>query len=504
MRRVARDFSHGDATTTPLLFMSNSCDSMLKLKLIHGRLIRSHLHHHRILAKLLRFAAVSPAGNLRYANLLFSYHRSISNCNTSAFFYNTLMRGFANSAEPSHSLSLFNSMRRCSISPDPFSFTFILKARSRCSSKMVGDVHAQVLKYGCLGPHPSHSHIYNALIHLYAVAEPQAARKVFDEMPAPDVFSWSGLLTAHLRASDLDNARKVFDGMPERDVVSWTAMISGYTRAQRPRDALKLFQLMPTQPDEVTMVAVISACTALGDLEAGESIHRYINDEGFGWMVSLRNALIDMYAKCGCLKSARQVFDETKKKSLITWNSMISAYAAHGAAEAAIKLFGEMSAAGVQPDGTSFLAVLSGCTHQGLVGDGRRLFEAMLDSNVVAGVEHYGCMVDMLGRAGLLEEAYQLIKRMPMPSNDVIWGALLGACSIHGNVKIAEKAVEKLIELKADKGGYYVIMSNLYAASGQRAEAAMIRQNMVQMGARKTPGISSSWATTPYQAMNHR
>ncbi|KAH7683643.1 TPR-like protein [Dioscorea alata] len=491
-------------TTTALLSISNACDSMLKLKLIHARLIRFDLHHHRILAKLFRFAAVSPAGDLHYATLLFSYHHCIRSTNTTAFFYNTLIRGFANSSDPSQSFTLFNSMCRRSISPDPFSFTFILKARSRCLSNMAGDVQAQALKFGCLGPHPSHANVHNALIHLYALADPGPAQQVFDEMPEPDVVSWSGLLSAHLRVSDLDNARKVFDGMPERDVVSWTAMISGYTRAQRARDALKLFQLMPMQPDEVTMVAVISACTALGDLEAGEGIHRYINDKCFGWMVSLCNALIDMYAKCGCLKSAREVFDETKNKSLTTWNSMISAYAAHGASDAAIKLFDEMSAAGVKPDGVSFLAVLSACTHQGRVSEGRRLFAAMPDNHVAVGVEHYGCMVDMLGRAGLLEEAYQLIESMPMPSNDVIWGALLGACNIHGNVRIAEKAVEKVMQLKSGKGGYYVILSNMYAASGRRAEASKMRQNMEQMGARKTPGISSSWASTPCQAINHR
>ncbi|XP_038985926.1 pentatricopeptide repeat-containing protein At5g56310-like [Phoenix dactylifera] len=502
------DIHHQNAAiSATLLSLSDAITCMPRLKRIHARLIR-HLHHlptattHLILAKLLLFAAISPSGNLRYASLLFSNH--LRHLTAGAFFYNTLIRGYANSRSPSLSLSLFISMRRLSVPPDPFSFTFLLKGRARCRSSSsaaaaADEIHGQALKFGCLGSHPAHVHVHNALIHLYASrAAPDASRQVFDEMPSPDVVSWSGLLTAYLRARDSDAARRVFDAMPRRDVVSWTAMISGYAQARRPRGALELFRAMPVAPDEVTMISVISACAALGDLEAGERVHCYIEERGFGWMVSLRNALVDMYSKCGCLHKARHLFDETSTKSLISWNSMISAYSAHGDADSATALFNQMveCGEGVRPDSVTVLSVLSACAHKGWVEEGRRVFEALRQGDyagVEAGVEHYGCMVDLLGRAGLLEEAYRLIESMPIPSNDMVWGALLGACRIHGDVEMGERAVEKLMELKPNEGGYYILLSSIYAAAGRPVEAAEIRHTMKEKGARKTPGCSS-WA----------
>nr|XP_029121026.1 pentatricopeptide repeat-containing protein At5g56310-like [Elaeis guineensis] len=230
-------------------------------------------------------------------------------------------------------------------------------------------------------------------------------------------------------------------------------MISGYTQARRPRDALELFRTMPVALDKVTMIGVISACAALEDLETGERVHCYIEEHGFWWMVSLRNVLVDMYSKCGCLHKAHQLFDETTTKSLISWNSMISAYAAHGDANSATTLFNQMveCGEGVRPDGATVLSMLSACARKGQVQEGRRVFEALRRGDyagVETGVEHYGCMVDLLGGAGLLEEAYRLIETMPIPSNDMVWGALLGACRIHGDVEMGERAVKKLLELK--------------------------------------------------------
>ncbi|XP_020104182.1 pentatricopeptide repeat-containing protein At5g56310-like [Ananas comosus] len=488
-----------------LLSLSERCRSIRDLKLLHSVLIR-HLHllpspsAHRILAKLLRFSAVSPTGNLRYASLLLSLHLpflSSTHPSNLTFFFNTLIRGYSNSNSPSRSLFLFASMRRRGVLPDPFSFTFLLKSRARDPDPpYASDMHALALRFGCLGSHPAHVHAHNALIHLYAsFSDPISARQAFDDMPAPDVVSWSGLLTAHLKAGDADAARRVFDDMPARDVVSWTAMISGYARARRPRDALELFRAMPFPPDEVAMLGAVSACAALGDLEAGERVHRYVDARGFGWMVSLRNALVDMYAKCGALASARRVFDATPVKSLVSWNTMISAYASHGDADSAITLFHEMVKSNrVNPDGVTLLSVLSACAHEGRVDDGRKLFDEMRKEKyggMEISIEHYGCMVDLLGRAGLLEEAYYLIKEMPIPSNEIVWGALLSACRIHGDVEMARRAIEKLMELKPEEGGYYILLSSIYADAGRTAEAEEIRQAMKERGALKTPGCSS-------------
>lgn len=309
-----------------------------------------------------------------------------------------------------------------------------------------------------------------------------------------DVVSWSGLLVAHVRAGQLDVARKVFDEMPEKDVVSWTTLLSGYSQAKRPRDAMALFQemrLAGVWPDEVTMVSVISACSELGDVEMGRMVHRFVVENGFGWMVALCNALIDMYGKCGCLEEAWWVFDGMKRKSLITWNTMMMVCANHGNVDDAFRLFEWIIGSRVVPDWVTILALLVACAHKGLVDEGLRVFESMQrDYGVEPRIEHYGAVVDLLGRSGRLQEAYDLLSSITIPSNDVIWGALLGACRIHGDVDMGERVIKKLLELKPDEGGYYILLRDIYVAAGRTVEANEMRQSMIASGARKTPGCS--------------
>ncbi|KAI3953839.1 hypothetical protein MKW98_017663 [Papaver atlanticum] len=479
--------SPGLRLASTMVLMAEKCTTMKDLKRIHGHIIRTGLHFNTlILAKMLRFVSVSPNGNLRYAHILFA---QIQQPNT--FFYNTLIRGYSKSPYPVESLHLFNIMRRNSVDPDEFTFTFLLKARSRMISLGGNEIHGEVLKCGFC----SHLFVQNALIHLYASKGVSVeAYKVFQETVKPDVVSWSGLVVAYLKAGELDNAQLVFNKMPVKDVVSWTAIISGYSQAKRSKEALELFEQMRqsgVRPDEVTMVSVISACTNLGDLEVGSDVHRYIGENGFGWMVSLCNALIDMYAKCGCVEKARQVFDKMERKTLITWNSMVSACANHGNVEVAIELFHEITKYGFLPDGVTFLALLTAFTHKGMVEEGVTLFERMkIEYGIEAQIEHYGCMVDMLGRAGRLKEAYELILNMPIPCNDVVLGALLGACRIYGDLDMAERIVKRLLELKPDEGGYYILLCDIYMAAGRGTEATAVRKTMASMKAQKTPGCS--------------
>ncbi|XP_030516201.2 pentatricopeptide repeat-containing protein At5g15300-like [Rhodamnia argentea] len=469
-----------------LASLAETCLSMQGLTQIHARALRSHLQDHpMVLAKIFRFAAVTPSGDLRYAHRLFD---QIPRPN--GFFHNLLIRGYSSSSQPCVSVDLFNQMRRNGVDPDGHSFTFLLKARSRMEGRS-DDVHGLVVRLGFSG----YLFVKNALIHMYAMGGmPAGARRVFDETRAADVVSWSGLVTAHVRAGELELAREVFDAMPERDVVSWTALISGYTQASRSREALELFWDMGEAgvwPDEVTMVSVISACSNLKDGETGLKIHRYIEENGFGWMVSLGNALIHMHAQCGCMEQAWQVFNGMGRRSSITWNCMILACANHGDAEDAIDLFQRMVQSNMRPDKATFLALLVAYAHKGLVDEGYRLFRCMRrEFSIEAGIEHYGCMVDTLGRAGRLEEAYNLIIRMPMPSNDVIWGSLLAACRIYHDVEMGERVVRKLFELNPRKGGYYVLLRDIYIAAGRTDEANEMEQTMAADGALKTPGYS--------------
>lgn len=493
-----------------LVAFSGRCSTKRDLRLLHGALLRRRYLFPAAdavaaLAKLLRFAAVSPAGDLRQAAAILSFHLPFISSASShlAFFYNTLMRGLAVSSSPGTAIGLFTAMRRAGTAPDAFSFTFVFKSCSRCFSlwRSPSDLHAQAIKHGCLGARSAHTHVHNALLHAYASrAAVDDARRVFDEMPVRDVVAFSGLLNVYLKVNDLDAARAVFDQVPHRDVVSWTTMISAYARAHRPQEALALFDAMPVQPDEVTMVSVVSACTALGDLATGERVRRHIDSNGFGWMVSLRNALMDMYAKCGCLPEARTLFDGMMVRSLASWNTLISAYASHGDVDNTTAVFFQMLAEGntVKPDGVTLLAVLMAYAHKGCVEEGRAMFNAMRRGNygkVELTIEHYGCMVDMLGRAGQLEEAYQMIEKMPIPSNDVVWGALLGACRIYRDINMAERAVQKLRNLNPEEGGYYILLSDMYTSAGRTAEATDIRRAMNESGIQKTTG-RSSWSTT--------
>uniref|UniRef100_A0A8R7U9S4 Pentatricopeptide repeat-containing protein n=1 Tax=Triticum urartu TaxID=4572 RepID=A0A8R7U9S4_TRIUA len=264
-RSQTRPAAMPPTSTSPgdLVALSARCSTKRDLRLLHGALLRRRrllpaADAVAALAKLLRFAAVSPAGDLRQAAAMLSTHLPfITSASTHpAFFYNTLMRGLAASASPGDAIGLFAAMRRAGAAPDAFTFTFLLKSCSRCPSgrRLPSDLHAQAIRHGCLGELGAHAHVHNALLHAYACrASVDDACRVFEEIPARDVISFSGLLTAHLKASDLDAARLVFDQMPHQDVVSWTAMISAYAKACRPQEALALFDAMPMQPDEVTM-----------------------------------------------------------------------------------------------------------------------------------------------------------------------------------------------------------------------------------------------------------
>uniref|UniRef100_A0A7N0RF57 Pentatricopeptide repeat-containing protein n=1 Tax=Kalanchoe fedtschenkoi TaxID=63787 RepID=A0A7N0RF57_KALFE len=477
-----------------LASMAEACVSMHDLKLIHARAIISGLRHNTfVLAKILRFAAVSPLGDLEYARHLFD---QMPQPNT--FFYNTLIRGYSKSFSPWESVSLYNRMRRNGVEPDGFTFTFLIKGRSRmrieCSRMIAAadEIHGMSLKLGF----GSYLFVNNALIHLYAGRGlPAATQRVFEETVGPDTVSWSGLVVAHVKAGELDYARAMFERMPERDVVSWTAVISAFSQAKRASEALELFAQMRgegVEPDEVTMVSVVSACASLGDMRTGLGIQRYVDEKGFGWMVSLNNALIDMYSKCGSMDLAWRVFDRMERKSLVTWNTMISACSSHGLAEDALNLFALMLDERVQPDAVTFLALLAAHSRKGWVDEGCRTFFAMeREYGVAPEVEHYGCVVDMLGRAGRLEETFEFITGMPVASNDKVWGALLGACRLHGDTEMGERVLRKLIELKPDEGGYYILLRDIYAEKGRQAEAYEMREVLDSGGAMKTAG--SSW-----------
>ncbi|KAJ7951350.1 Pentatricopeptide repeat-containing protein [Quillaja saponaria] len=234
------------------------------------------------------------------------------------------------------------------------------------------------------------------------------------------------------------------------------------------------------RPNEVTVASVLPACPNLGALDAGERIEAYARKNGFLKNMYVNNALLEMYAKCGKIDVASRTFNEMGSfRNLCSWNSMIIGLAVHGKWDKAIELYDQMLREGTTPDDETFVGLLLACTHGGMVVKGRKIFQSMeKDFHFIPKLENYGCMVYLLGRAGQLREAYEVIQSMPMKPDSVVWGALLGACSFHGNVELAEIAAKSLFELEPWNPGNYVILSNIYAAAGQWDGVAKLRKMM--------------------------
>ncbi|OIT03079.1 pentatricopeptide repeat-containing protein [Nicotiana attenuata] len=353
------------------------------------------------------------------------------------------------------------------------------------------------------------------------------SRLVFDEMPERDNFAWAATVSAHAKAGELGAARSLFDEMPEKITPAWNAMVNGYARTGDVESAELLFKEMSRKdliswttmincysqngiygraievfcdmksnlitPDEVTMTSVISACAHLGVLDQGQEMHLYVMQKGFDLGVHIGSALIDMYAKCGSLERSLLVFYKLREKNLFCWNSVIDGLAVHGYAEEALAMFSRMEKEKVMPNGVTFVSVLTACTHAGLVEEGRKRFLTMTGYyGIVPEMEHYGCMVDLLCKAGLPEEALEIIRSMRMEPNAVVWGALLGGCKLQKNLEIAQFAVGKLSILEPKNSGYYALLVNMYADANRWSEVARIRAILRELGVEKEcPG--SSW-----------
>ncbi|XP_041019151.1 pentatricopeptide repeat-containing protein At2g34400 isoform X2 [Juglans microcarpa x Juglans regia] len=306
----------------------------------------------------------------------------------------------------------------------------------------------------------------------------------------------SALIDMYGKCGDLLAARRVFDGMVKKDVIAWNAMITGYSQNGMSDEAIRLFNRMRdagVNPDKITLVGVLSSCASIGALDVGKWVNTYASERGLQHDIYVATALVDMYAKCGSLDNARRVFEGIPLKNDVSWNVMISALAFHGQAQEALSLFERMSKEGgvVHPNDITFVGVLSACVHVGLIDEGRRLFDMMSSSfGLVPKVEHYSCMVDLLARAGHLYEAWDFVEKMPEKPDEVLLGALLGACQKCRNIDVSERVMQRLLELEPSNSGNYVISSKIFANLKRWDDSARMRLLMRHRGVNKTPGCS--------------
>ncbi|KAK4256869.1 hypothetical protein QN277_006536 [Acacia crassicarpa] len=463
------------------------CKSIKQLHQLHAYSITSgllFLHPSPFLNTILHtFASIliptnnfAKSATFNPSNYALSVFRSIPNPST--FSYNNLIRVHTLLSAPFCALEIFTLLRRLSVPPDFHTFPFVLKACAQLRVLALSQsVHSLAFKFGFV----AHLFVLNSLVHVYSTHDRvDDAYQVFAENSYKDVVSYNAMIDGFVKTRQITRALEMFDQMPVRDAVSWGTMIAGYTKANLCSEAIELFNQildLEIRPDNIALVSVLSACAQLGELEQGKIVHEYITRNGIQVDSFLTTALVDFYAKCGCLETAIAIFNSSTDKHVFTWNAILVGLAMHGKGSFLLDYFYRMNGSGIQPDGVSFLAVLMGCSHAGLVHEARKLFNEM---GPVYGIspeaKHYGCMVDMLGRAGLIGEAMELIRGMPYGGDIFVWGGLLGGCRTHGNLEIAKKAAQQVMEIKPEDGGVYSIMANIFAHAEQWDDVVKIRR----------------------------
>ncbi|KAF3943202.1 hypothetical protein CMV_030219 [Castanea mollissima] len=443
-----------------LLSLIKTCTQKTHFLQIHAHLVYTNLlQDPTISLNFLSRVALFTTRDLNYSRQFFSQIP-----NPLASHYNTMIRAYSISNSPLEGFYMYREMKRQGLPVNPMSSSFAIKSCIKVSTLLGGvQVHARILRDG----HQSDSQLLTTLMDFYSCCE------------------------------KCDEACKVFDEMSERDTVAWNVLISCCLRNNRTRDALGVFDIMQSgsngcEPDDVTCLLLLQACAHLNALEFGERIHSYIDERGYGDAANLRNSLVAMYSRCGCLDKAYEVFKGMQNKNVVSWSAMISGLAMNGHGREAIEAFWEMQKMGVPPDDQTFTGVLSACSHCGLVDEGMMFFDRMSkEFGIVPNIHHYGCMVDLLGRAGLLQQAYRLIMSMGVKPDSTMWRTLLGACRIHGHVTLGEQVIEHLIELKAQEAGDYALLLNIYSSAGNWEKVLEVRKFMKEKAIETTPGCST-------------
>ncbi|XP_027336566.1 pentatricopeptide repeat-containing protein At5g48910 [Abrus precatorius] len=481
-----------------------TCKSMRELKQVHAFLIKTaQTHDPTVASEILRLCATSDFRDIEYALLVFDQMHE-RNC----FAWNTVIRALAETHDRHFdALLVFCQMvTEAVVEPNRFTFPSVLKACSVAARLEEGkQVHGLLHKYGLVDD----NFVVTNLLRMYVMCgSMEEACVLFNgnvdgvaglgrdkRKEEFNVVLCNVMVDGYVRIGNLKAARELFDRMVQRSVVSWNVMISGYAQNGFYMEAIEMFhgmmQVGGVSPNRVTLVSVLPAISRLGALELGKWVHLYAERNKIVIDDVLGSALVDMYAKCGSIEKAIQVFERLPQNNVITWNAIIGGLAMHGKVDDLFNYLSRMEKCGISPSDVTYIAILGACSHAGLVDEGRSFLNDMVNRvGLEPRIEHYGCMVDLLGRAGYLEEAEELILNMPMKPDDVIWKALLGACKMHKNIEIGRRAAEVLMQLTPHDSGAYVALSNMYASSRDWDAVAEVRLMMKDMDIRKDPGCS--------------
>ncbi|XAR57293.1 hypothetical protein NMG60_11025379 [Bertholletia excelsa] len=457
----------------PILQVLQQCKTLDGLKQVHAQMITTGLILHTY--PISRLLLVSSAlASLSYTITIFNQVH-----NRTIFLYNTLISSLTTHRDQTHTaLSLYTRIlsHQPTLKPNEYTYPSLFKA---CVSHSWIDygraLHAHVLKF--LNS-PYDNFVQASLINFYSQCGKWGiCRYLFDRISEPDLATWNSLLSAYARNAGLNCVNGVCSG------VSSLSM-----------EVLFLFvdmQRSLVRPNEVTMVALLSACADVAALSQGTWAHTYIQKNNLELNRFVGANLIDMYAKCGCLSLANQVFDKMPHRDTFCYNAMIRGLAVHGHGHHALDLFKKMRLEGLLPDDVTILAAICACSHVGLVDMGCEIFDSMEeDYGIKPRVQHYGCLIDLLGRAGRFKEAEERVDTMPMKPNAVLWRSLLGAARVHGNLELGKVALRNLIELEPETSGNYVLLSNMYALIDRWDDVKGVRKLMKQHGVDKMPGTS--------------
>ncbi|XP_031499534.1 pentatricopeptide repeat-containing protein At1g28690, mitochondrial [Nymphaea colorata] len=411
--------------------------------------------------------------------------------------WNAMIAAYFKQRNLDKSLELVYQMRESLELFDGFTYSCILRLSAGLRNLGIGrQVHCRILrcKVDC------DRVLITGLVDMYAKnGKIEYARRLFDDVSEKNIVCSTAMISGYMKCGRVNDAEEIFNAVTERDVVVWNAMIEGYSllvdNASRALIAFIEMQQAGLCPTVSTFASLIGACISLSALEQGQQIHAHVIKNHLWVDVRSGSALVDMYAKCGRIEDSRKVFDRMHHRNVITWTAMIDGYGKNGNVDESLHLFQNMKMLKVIPNYVTFLSVLSACGHGGLVDEGWEIFSSMKrDYGLSPRVEHYACMVDLIGRTGSLDEAVKFIELMPILPNEDVWGALLGASRLHGDVAMAAIAAKELFKLNSCKPGAYVALSNAYAAAGRWEGVHIVRELMKDSGVSKNAGCS--WVET--------